>query len=739
MSGNEWEWPSTAGATRPPLQPLPLHIPTALPSNSPSLGPLVPVVLPASFNTLHYSHINTHFNRHAPSTRSAGSVSSTSSASSASSTPSSSTSHTSGPRQVPSSMDSYENEFFSRLLGSISLNSDSVLLMHTTFALMAYFMRSNSFKLFASFATTPDTVALAQRLRRRLIRLSSKYYGLAIHQLRVMISTRHFNVATAVVVSSLLNKVSIYEYSDLHHSVTFSRGMVSIFNEVLVNSDHWHRAEDSIQRQQSLQDMEWITNYIVHASKAKHFPEYDPAVVEEYAGVLHAFGAILLQLHQSHQALALGSRFQVLVFHFNHLHNYTTQLQELLAENDITSINHDPHKLYKLLRHWLIIMPCRVHNIEHMATNPLHMTLMALYKCLSRLLQNLFPAVLFHFLQGFCGGVSLWTDSRYALQFVSRFFANLEVALQLQQAELAADSTHHAPFAFSDDQIALIYSINRYCLRVDLFFQKRSNVLALLFGDQRITPEIPPETIKSNLNEVMIQKFNSTNIHMYNFIHLPQVLKLHKSAASINNLHKHADGIYYYNKHHYQYFLCKDSDKVPPDLVETGRADPLLRMHIFNTTNFEIEDKSSKPSNEPIVTYKYFFEGKFLKGVLAALEQSYQELFDGKHENEPVLFAPHKISGLLANDTDPLLLANDADMALFYSRKPPDLNANHESSKAILNFYNARNDMVSQELDRRRRRSASKSGRRAGRAEEGADTEFDNFYDDLNQSYFELQ
>lgn len=685
------------------------------------------------------------------------------------------------------SLENLERELFHQISCKAFLQADSKLLLNSVLALSCYYLQSNCIKSF-------DNISDLLKTRHSIMKLSAKYYGKALHYLRTLLSTKNYDITMAILSSSLLNKIAIFEYPKLDYSITFSKGVFNILNDLFNNL----RQQDSkitkfLSGNKSLVDISWIINFLMHASKSYYFPSYDPALLDEFLGILDKLKGILLKVSPDKQ----------IIFYFNHLYKFVLKLISLIKTHGVDAISTDPILLYSLLRRWLVILPSKVHVLEYLE-DPMEKTIMNLYSTLTKILDNLFPRVIFYFLQRFSGELTLWSEPRK------------ELALQeINHSQLYSMFDH-----FGEYKVDLL-KINIYAFRLSSFFQKRINILTIFFGDQRTKNELPAKIIRSLSNEVMVRDFNHTVIQYYHYFHFPGVVKFTKTPLIVHNLKNrfNAKMLYNYNRQHYNQFLSNDSNKLSKEVLQSTSADPMLKFHITNTVNNHLEkdlyyesdseDKtlpkaedsisgilstvastisaassrlllvllfsngSSKGSmmihdgeddstnSQKAINYMLLLEGSCSKAVTKMLSRDYQTLFLGKYKLDPgpeISYNINHSTGMLMEDKDPILLVNELSLHTAFLRKIQDVTSDASIGRFVIDFYERRNTLFNQRLatkpddsGRRRRRAPEKSRGKKQKTnsavaslidESNSDTEDDNvinnFYDDLNDTYFHL-
>jgi hypothetical protein len=704
-----------------------------------------------------------------------------------------STTSESAGRDAPS-MEDLERQLFHRIPSKAFLEVDSKLLINSIMALSCYYIQSNCIKCLANVTNVP-------KIRQNIVKLSAKYYGEALYYLRTLLSTKDYDITTAILASSLLNKIAIFEYPKLDYSITFSKGVFNILNDLFMNiTQQDSNTKRFLSGNKSLADISWIINLLKYASKSYYFPTYDPQLLNEFLAVLNRLKGILLNLSPPKQ----------IIFHFNHLFKFVLRLMSLIKTHGMDALSTDPILLYSLLRRWLVILPSKVHVLEYLV-DPLEKTLMNLYSTLTKILDNLFPRVMFYFLQRFSGGLSLWSEPRQA-----------HVLKEINHAHL------YTMFDCFGDVKTDLMKINIYAFRVTSFFQKRIDILTVFFGDQRTKKEFPADIIRSLSNEVMIHDFNHTIIQYYHYLHLPGVVKFTKTPLIVDNL-KHrfnAKVLFSYNRQQYKQFLSNDSNKLSKEVLQSTSLDPMLKFHISNTINNHIEkdlyyesDKEEKipkveehsnglisavastisaPSSrlllfsngsskgslvghqlndigegredesgvppQKVVNYMLLLEGSYSKTITKLLSRDYQKLFLGRYKLEPgeeISYNLNNSTGMLMEDMDPMLVVNELTLTSVFQRKIQDVTSDASIGRIVIDFYERRNSLFNQRLSaknevltRRRRKISSENSRgkkqktnptAASPVDESnhSDTPEDdsvnnNFYDDLNDSYFTL-
>lgn len=589
------------------------------------------------------------------------------------------------------SMDNLEKNIFERFCRK-PFDAESSTLIHSTLALTTYYFRTNCFKSFGDFNL--QTVPHYKNLRRILIKLSSKHYGIAINNLRrTLLNLNDKNLVIAIISSSFLKKISIYEYQHMKTSIMFSKGLIGLFNDLL------KKAVDNSSMIKSI-EVAWLMNFLTHASKTKHYEPYNSSMLTEYLEFLDQFKAVLVNLQYSDMKV---------IFLFNHLYKYTERLFALLKDRTIQEINNDPKELYKLLRHWLLILPLTVHVREYLR-DPILKTLLNLYQCFTRILDNLLPKVVFYFLQSFSGGLSLINDELKLHEYRVKLFD--ELGASYSKSHLQKES-------------AMLTTINLYCYRLHSFFNMRTNIWVVLYDNERVVSDyaiqfmdklqITSSALQKCLNEVPIKRFMGTVIDYNHYVHLPGTVRLSKNDENLKYLYSDRGRyLFDYNKHHYEDFLLGDSQK-------PSRVDPMLQFHLLNTRNVK-SFITNEDEVEPEINYSMLFPRHIAKLVVDNLSVAYQNYFSDLYQEyvPDLVMKLNPNNGLLYDDRDPFLLDKDSKVYQLLSQCFTKLDDTKKLNSWLTNYYNERNQELS------------------GCFDEGDDSEEEDFYDDLNEKYFKL-
>lgn len=632
------------------------------------------------------------------------------------------------------------------LLNTMNLkyeNDELIGMFYTTMSLSSFYLRCNAIKSFKNFSY--ESTKEIHKLRNGLLAISSRYYGIAISKLRKIILKPNYNVSIAIFVSSYLNKISVYEYKDYHHSIAFSKGTAGIFNDSVSRND---------------KTISWSIKFLIKSSKSLYIPSYAPNAIYEYFEYLNDYRK---QLDQCQAVISDNQFIFQLNFHCNNLVDYTKFIINLFENNSIETIRNNPSLLYKILRRYLLIVPPKVSMINYLK-DQFELVLMYLFDALARFLDNILPNLPYLFFQGFKGGLTLWFNPNY--QVTNKYI-------------LGGNQTNE------------LKNILDYCIRISTFFQRRFNKLSTYFGEQKFASrsnELSPSLIAKQINEVMIYSFKNTRIDYVHYCHLPSAVKFDHNndflMEKLSNIEKLR--LYDYNLDHYLYLKSEDSHKEAKRNINDlpFQNDPVLSHHMGNTTgkkqaktlfkedltrkvefysrddrstsispyNEEFENQSissnttSKssstrnihPSSSPGGYYYHeynlikdpydiFADPQFSKPMSEMLSGDYVRLLTTglthRVDDSPTL---NPISGLNAHDKCPVFSLR-SPMNFLHERQELD-----EFDKiAIMHFHRDRHEYL-------HRFEVSNDG--DNESDDNDDTDFDecNFYDDLNYKYFML-
>lgn len=636
-------------------------------------------------------------------------------------------------KDVP--MHGFENSFLQRSILQ-SLETETQVLVHSALTLTTYYLRSTCLKSFRSFNL--QNLDEFKCLRHRLRKLSAKYYVLAINNLRSLLhNLNETNTVLAIIASSILKQVSIYEYDEMNNSLIFSRGLATLYNGLLKEAIQ-NKDASGINR-----DVAYVITLVVHASKTKYYEPYNPTLVNEYYEMLLEFKSVLKKMTQDDEHV---------IFHFNHLMNYTLNLMQLLKERDVRDINMDPQTIYKLLRPLIMILPLETHTMDDISLI-LMGTVANLYRCLTNILDNLFPRVKLYFLQSFAGGLEIMHNHRRVTKF----------KLLLENIN---DQIKNYPGL--EDEGSTLKTINIYCIRVNAFMTSRQNSYLVYYDNAQIVnratpnptkgefPSIPAVALKLSLNEVTILKFNTTPIDYINFLHFPAGIKLERYSDTWRHLlSSRGSQMYDYNLHHYEHFV--------ESLSRHATFDPMLSFHLENTqlmssdgSGQQDHEMSSDQCNEQgqktydddsVLLYVDFFTGSVNTSIDIGLTASYQYRFSDMFQEEAELtMRMNPASGLLFDDRDPLALDKDGQMTEVYTRWL--MNMGNSTITWLKNFEEFRNEDLTDAMNSEAFSSINRmdmhtaaspnlmDGDGSALYEESEDC---NFYNDLDDKFFILQ
>lgn len=198
-------------------------------------------------------------------------------------------------------------------------------------------------------------------------------------------------------------------------------------------------------------------------------------------------------------------------------------------------------------------------------------------------------------------------------------------------------------------------------------------------------------------------------------------------------------------------------------LFSNGSSKGSLVGHQLNDIGEGREDESGVPPQK-VVNYMLLLEGSYSKTITKLLSRDYQKLFLGRYKLEPgeeISYNLNNSTGMLMEDMDPMLVVNELTLTSVFQRKIQDVTSDASIGRIVIDFYERRNSLFNQRLSaknevltRRRRKISSENSRgkkqktnptAASPVDESnhSDTPEDdsvnnNFYDDLNDSYFTL-
>lgn len=562
-----------------------------------------------------------------------------------------------------SSMDSMELRFFSLLVVQL-FGHDLKLVFYAMLSLAAFYFRLNSLKNFEGYSKSNK--AQFATLRKALLRIANKYYSITISKLRKLIVRDNYNVYVAIFTSSLLNKLSIYKYDNLAHSVTFSKGIVGIYNDILANKPDTSKYSIS-----------WTINFLIMALKSIYFPSYTCKVLYEYRENLIKFR----QLYDAARPPPPeGVASSNIIFHFEQLLAYVNQLLSILEQENflVERLKKMPNLLYKLLRKCLIMLPSKLHIMDHVA-DPYEKCLMHLFRLLTRILDNVFPWMIFLFLNSFNGGIALNFEPHYELP-----------------------PTFHTEFAEQPE----LREIRNYCIRASTFLQKRYNALSVFFGDQvageRSEELLTPTLISESINEVMIERFQDTQVRYINYIHLPQQANLLRAELTPQVIRQiETTHLFSYNRDHIDYLKGEKTHSQGIHQLNVNMwVDPVLRFHMTNIISdddrkniFFSPNSAAKTAEKALsdITYQNLFEKSYAELFEKLIHDCYLEYFNGQQQTPPQRQMNPK-NGLDFADQDPLLLWSPLKHVL--KKRQRNLVTSDLAANIIVEYYQLRESFL---------------------------------------------
>lgn len=360
---------------------------------------------------------------------------------------------------------------------------ERTLIINSLLSLSIFLIRSNLVKSF-NLKTQEKN-----HLRHTLVKFGDDYYHRSITLLRRLIATSNGNSDLTLIISHLLNKVSILEFKSLENSLVFNNGLIGIIQN-LVCSQKIKRIDEYSA------DLQVILKFIVFGGKAVQFPSYNYNVLYEIQGYLsqfeHEFKTEMLDFPNNN-----------LIFHFNHLKCYVDSLISQF-ECEVT-IDHNVS--YYNLRSWLVNLPNKVAIIETVK-DPIEYMILTFYRTMCTVLNNLFPQTAGMFLIGFHGNLEVFVQPDYSVKYKTFKKLNLD--------------------EFEISQAYKMQELWNYFIRLKTFFTKRYNVLCIVFNYMNFGSlvnivgrrKLNNKEITKRYNEVPIHKFNETIITNYHYPHV---------------------------------------------------------------------------------------------------------------------------------------------------------------------------------------------------------------------------
>lgn len=607
-----------------------------------------------------------------------------------------------------------------------SPNSVAAELMTSAyFALVANFFKASGCKYFRTTAPhNTDSTQEISRQRAVFHTLSIKYYNNAIVYLKRLISGPDYELTIALVASSMLNRVALYECNNSKVSTTFLNGMLSIY-DVLYRDETLRKLPH---------ELAWSLNFLDFLSKSRHFPPYNPQFLVEFQRKISLMGQLLLRYFEANPH---DCKRKALAYDYNNLSKYVAYVMKITLVKGRPKVNPDieqmvsPPQLFELLRRWYVIMPpyTQIHvSLKH----PMAKILGYFYFGFAICLDSIFPETMHMYKLTFNGGVQLY------INFVRQHHFGF-----------SAQFTRGLPSTLTEDMTKML----AYILRLTTFFRKRYNILAVFFGEQRISPEVQAELIRKKINEIMVTEFDKISLAIINYPYISSSIDPEGMGIDTSNLP--AD-LFYYNRSHLAHL--RDSESHPyvntdtcalinaaarPPLSTPGArndnpslVDPVLRRHIKMVTNLDLfatdlgswERRVQNVSHNTAIDYLIWFEWSVCKSILRVLEQQFRVFCEdlATDNNGPVgspknLVALKHGSWLLELDYDPALLATFNHFAIYKRRNVTKDSVLRQKIRSI--------------LDNERRRRDQQY------ASEMVEVNYDdtlNFYDDLSESLWQL-
>lgn len=462
------------------------------------------------------------------------------------------------------------------------------LIFNCLICLSSCYLERNGYK---SFTNTEIINNNNHQIRLQLNEIFLRFNLSSLKELQLIISSisingdlNNFNIGISG--SILLNFINFYD--DNLTSFTFSNGLLQLIKdspELSLQQQQQEPGPVIITSRSNIEYPSFIENLSLF-SKSYYFPNYYWMCLTEFKEILEKFKRFITHDY---------------IFPNYHLLNqFLSQvLQIVMQPNNDSSGSppgfNDPVILKKLLQNWLIILPSNIHllGLNHnwrQGFNDQELVLLLLFKCLGKMLDNIFPKVMFYNLHTF--GTSYNFPS----------CNHPEQQQQQQQLFQASSSIQLQPF------------IN-YCLKVYNYFESRTNLLnnLLMNNINKISPFI------KSINEIPITKFNNTvSIHPYNYLHFPQSIQLPiENLSNINEYFKHSANHnfpYTYNIHHGKHFkYCFLNN-------------PGIQFHLFNR-GLSIQNTSGSGESTDDFSFRDTIFASYYDLISKNLCKAYEELF----------------------------------------------------------------------------------------------------------------
>ncbi|RCK60953.1 hypothetical protein Cantr_07999 [Candida viswanathii] len=436
-------------------------------------------------------------------------------------------------------------------------------------ALSCCYLEHNAYKSFSS----PGIINSNYQIRIKLNQIFLKYNLHCLKELQLIISNinhlDNFNIGISG--SILLNFINFYD--DNLNSWTFSNGLLQLIKdspELLQNHPQPPPAPSSPSASLSSEYPPFMANLSIY-SKSYYFPNYYWKCLLEFREIVEKFNR-----HISHDYI------------FTNYHLLNQFLTKVLSVVEEPRNSYNPVVLKKMLQDWLIILPTNVHllGVYHQF-NDEELILLLLFKCLGKMLDSIFPRVMFFNLHTF--GTSYNHLPHEQLQNITTSTSSL----QLQ-------------------------SFVQYCMKVYSFFECRILLLNNLLMNN--TSKIPQFT--ASINEIPLVKFNNVTLQPYNYIHFPQSIQL--PINNLDNVNRYLSQhhlTYLYNTHHLQHFRYCFLNS------------PDIRFHAFNL-GLEFPPTSQPAGPGGGFSFEDTIFGSYKDLISIGLTRAYEDLFSGAKDDQ---------------------------------------------------------------------------------------------------------
>lgn len=608
----------------------------------------------------------------------------------------------------------------------VAWNLELHLIWHATLALAAHALRANGCKYFGLIHDLAEIRALRHVLHKKAI----NYYDRAISLLRDIISTNDFNISLILVASSLLNKAATYDSVRSDVPVTFSKGMLSVINDLYRKNDVLKLSED----------LAWSLDFLEYASNFIYIPTYDPTFLVEVREKLDEFGEIMKSYFEIYPE---DKKRMMLTYCYRLFQEYFDFVMGVIEdykpkgstgssdqpENEPTSASVDeassnlsknipPQILYQLMRRWFIIIPPFA-QVPASIKHPIEKNLAYMYLSMNMVLMALFPSVMYMFMLSFVGGVPFYIENPVHLLDYDGLEQRLDAKLRHRMLKIHVHS-----------------------IRVGAFFRQRFNTLGMFFGDnQRREPLVHPEVVRTMINEVPIHRFDLSVLQLMNFNHIPGSISLRCDAAIKRNKIT-AASVFHYNLSHFEYFqsnpeyntsTADQDNKVV--LSSSTVQDPILQFHLRNTNNFEpaLMSQNKRELRRAMLKheapdYLIWFEWEIAQETMKKLEDAYTSFFQNYRDlPEPSSLTDLNVeSGFFNMDYNPIVLVRSIDPLTIFERRSRKDPQSLTSRVQVLLTHEVRRHAINQEF----------SSTTEDSAEHEEVEDVDEFYNDLLPELF---